>query len=422
MKKKIIFYVLCLTIASLPAGCGNTQQTGSESDSISVENETNDESNMSESENEDNESESQESESLDPEDILLRSRNPTMDGYMIVTPYIQVILTNEGTVLSRGINTYGQLGNGERVNSETWVEVKGVENVVGIYSVGSVGSSRDGEYSYGSIYALTDTGELYRWGGNILTPEKVTFLPTIREIKQFAGDLLVICESGEKYLITPRYNRSFEDGIYSCDSLPDNIEFCVSFSYSYLIYYNNQLALYYVPSFFNRSCDSFGNPDAIESLDNWIEKITPIEITEPIESMTGGLYYDDITYGATLCNESGEVTFIGIDPYSNEVITHDLGGSGIKKAFLDNDTTFLLFSDWTLEGTGENKYGQLGDGTTIDYFGDYLTIDEALFFDFSLVSDYCIGLDPNFNVWGWGDGFGSTPEIIIANSEFIVYD
>ena len=259
MKRKIIVGILCLTMFSLFSGCGNTQSTNDETNSSTDKvSDSRVENNEGKS---DNESESQESESLDPEDILLR-RNPTMNGYMIVSPYIQVILTNEGTVLSRGINTYGQLGNGERVNSEAWVEVKGVENVVGIYSVGSVGSSRDGEYSYGSIYALTDTGELYRWGGNILTPEKVTFLPSIREVKKFAGDLLVICESGEKYLITPRYNRSFDDGIYSCDSLPDNIEFCVSFSDSYLIYYNNQLTLYYTPSFMNRSCDSFGNLDA----------------------------------------------------------------------------------------------------------------------------------------------------------------
>ena len=406
--RKIFIGVVCILIM---AGVGTAiyQSSNDETSSSKIEND------VVESEEEDSE-ESQTVESVSPVDVL-SEREPTFTGYAIVTPYIQIILTNEGTVLARGINMYGQLGTGDRLDSDTWVEVKDLDNVVGIYAVGNVGNSRDGEFAYDHIYALTDTGELYRWGGNILTPEKVTFFSTIKAVKEIGNDLFIECESGEKYLITPRYNANHDDNIYSCNSLPNDIQLSASFSDLYLIYSDNQLTLYYTPMFHQYSSESFSNTESIEPIDNYVDRTIPVDISDPIKSMTVGMS-DDTTYGVALCTESGNVIFLTYDPYNDDLVTTDLGGSGIKKLYL-NDTTFSLFRSGELRAIGENTYGQLGDGTTIDYYDDYLEIDEALFFDFINSSKYCIALDTSYNIWAWGDGFGTTPEIIIENTDFI---
>lgn len=345
---------------------------------------------------------------------MLDKREPVFSGYAIVTPYIQIILTDEGTVKARGKNTYGQLGNGERIDSDTWVQVEGLDDVVGIYAVGNIGYSSDDEFCYDHIYAFTDTGELYRWGGNILTPEKVTLFSDVKEVKNIADDLFIKCESGEKYIITPRYNSGCDDNVYSCDSFPDDIQLSVYSSESYVIFGDDQLTLYHMPMFHQYSSDSF---DEIKSIDNYIKKIIPIDITEPIRNMALGKY--DEIWGATLCTESGSIIFLAYDSNNDNLINTDLGGSGIKKLYLNN-TSFSLFRTGELSARGENKYGQLGDGTTIDYYDDYLEINEAKFFDFTATSKYCAALDTSYNIWAWGEGFGTTPEIIIKNTDFIV--
>lgn len=407
MKRGRVVGILCLVIVSLFTGCGNTQSSINEANDSNVENDV--------VEVEDNEKESQTVESVSPLEELAE-RDQVLSGYTIITPYIQIILTNNGKVLSRGENMYGQLGNGERTNSETWVEVEGLEDVVGIYSLGNVGDDMYDEHAYGHCYALTDSGELYRWGGNILTPEKVTLFSKIKEVESLnSSNLFIKCESGEKYIVIPRWNLNCDDSVYSYNSLPDNAQLSVCSSDEYLVYDNNQFTLADADGLHQYGgTDSF---DQIHPIEDQIDKTIPIDVTEPIESIIPCSY--DGFGGATLVTESGSV--IGLTYDDGNVTTEDLGGQAIKKASI-NYTDFTLFRTGELCASGDNESGQLGDGTMTDYDDGFISIDESYFSDFEYNSpdEYCIALDMSYNIWGWGKGFGVTPEIIVENADFIL--
>ena len=407
MKRERVISILCLITVFLFIGCENTQSATEETYDSNVENDV--------AEAEDNENESQTVESVSPLDEIAE-RDQVLSGYTIITPYIQIILTNNGKVLSRGENMYGQLGNGERTNSETWVEVEGLEDIIGIYSLGNVGDDMYDEHAYGHCYALTDSGELYRWGGNILTPEKVTLFSKIKEVKSLdSSNLFIKCESGEKYIIIPRWNLNCDDSVYSYNSLSDNAQLSVCSSDEYLVYDNNQFTLVDADGLHQYGgTDSF---DQIRPIEDQIDKTIPIDVKEPIESIVPCIY--DGFGGATLVTESGSV--IGLTYDGGNVTTEDLGGQGIKKASF-NYTDFNLFRNGELHASGDNGSGQLGDGTMIDYDDGFISIDEAYFSDFEYngYNEYCVAMDMSYNIWGWGQGFGVTPEIIVENRDFIL--
>ena len=146
-------------------------------------------------------------------------REYELSPYIIIRPELQMILKTDGTVWGKGFNEHGELGNGERIDTSDWSKINDLDEVTGIYAFDNFGFRNMDSRVLGHCYALTKNGELYRWGDNILMPEKVTFFPTIKEIIQSTGDLLIIiCENGEKYLMYPFY----EDVVLSYNSLPDN--------------------------------------------------------------------------------------------------------------------------------------------------------------------------------------------------------
>src|SRR5687768_1510270 len=62
-----------------------------------------------------------------------------------------LLLTPEGTVKATGVNTYGQLGNGNVINQSNYVDVVGLTNITAI--------------SAGSDFSLAiSNGYVYAWG------------------------------------------------------------------------------------------------------------------------------------------------------------------------------------------------------------------------------------------------------------------
>ena len=43
----------------------------------------------------------------------------------------------------------------------------------------------------------------------------------------------------------------------------------------------------------------------------------------------------------------------------------------------------------------------------------------SLHFEYNYSRKRCIALDEDYNVWGWGEGFGVSPEIIVENTDFL---
>ncbi|MDD3361239.1 MAG: hypothetical protein PHW34_06140 [Hespellia sp.] len=103
----------------------------------------------------------------------------------------------------------------------------------------------------------------------------------------------------------------------------------------------------------------------------------------------------------------------------------DLGGSNIKKiAFLPTTTgnehaNYELFNNGTLTATGNNEYGQLGDGTNIDYYDGYITVGEGysdIYVDNT--NNYAVALDNEGNIWMWGQGCNNSPQIVVEKELF----
>ena len=115
-----------------------------------------------------------------------------------------------------------------------------------------------------------------------------------------------------------------------------------------------------------------------------------------------------------------------------DITLKDLGFENVKKVLLEDGVEynkFVLFQSGSIECFGDNKNGQLGDSTTLDYYDGYLKRDEALFMDMFIGEDdsreggkFIVALDDQYNVWAWGYNFGSTPQIIVYQSEFYSID
>ena len=407
MRKKIVIIMLSVSMILSVVGCGQKEEVNTSTvnnTSVDSEDEVETDKNV----------DGEDEETISALDIL-DEREEKLTGYTIITPYVQVILTSNGTVLAKGENMYGQLGNGERADSETWTEVKGLKDIVGIYSLGNIGNRSKDESGFGHCYALNSSGELYRWGGNILVPEKVTAFSKIKEIRSLtSNDLLVKCESGVNYIIIPRHNLNLDDSVYSYETLPDTAElygYGHGTSDGYLLYYNDELS--YIGMYNYVNTKSF---DQISRIEDKMQEPIRVDITEKIKDIIPCGY--DGTGGATLITDRGSV--IGVKYRDGEMHVEDRGGAAIIKASL-NYTDFSLNASGVMKACGDNEYGQLGDGTTLDYDDGFLTVGETIFADFEYYSpdEYCVALDDDYNVWGWGKGFGTTPCIIIETDDFV---
>lgn len=93
--KKIIIGIICLVTLSSISGCSNTEENDSTTNDTIVEEV------LDESTDEGKEDKSGEAES--PLDAL-SERDQELAGNAIITPYIQIILTNNGKALSKGEN------------------------------------------------------------------------------------------------------------------------------------------------------------------------------------------------------------------------------------------------------------------------------------------------------------------------------
>ena len=403
MKNKIIMGVLCLAVFFLMVGCNGKNKKNETSNDVKTESVKK----ADNGEKRKKEKKEEEETELDK----LQSRNYKLKGYTIITPYVQIILTSDGKVLAKGENTYGQLGNGKRIDSESWSKVVGLENVVGIYSLGNIGNDVSDENGYGHCYALNSSGELYRWGGNILKPEKVELFSKIKEVKSLTSyELFVKCESGEKYIITRRFNEDNDDSIYSYNSLPDSAEI-YGYGDAFIVCNNDEVSFVDAPDLV--TIRAFGE---ILPLEDKIKNIIPVDISEKIEDVIPCRYKG--FGGATIMTEEGSVLVLSYQNGKMEV--KDMEGIGVKKASF-NATDVLLAYGGTISTRGDNEYGQLGDGTTDDYKEGFLEIEETNFEDFEYdgLNEYCIALDEEYNVWGWGKGIGSSPSIIVEQSDFL---
>lgn len=341
-------------------------------------------------------------------------RSISFDGDIIINEDIILVLKDDGTVWGKGRNETGSLGNGRREDSTSWVQVTGVENVVGIYATMNYGTkSGYGEH----CYALCEDGTLYRWGGNIFTPEKVEIITDVVKVSRPYQDkyyMTLECKDGTKYVMIDAFSLYTDDKFIPFHSDAEDIRFSQN-------YYLSDGTLCYYDSLVEG-----GLSRAYETRNETLE-VSAISFEERLENNFRRVFYVEginvqdandkyfIDDKGSVYRFNWESTFKR-DPNMGDV--ESLGGSGycqrirIMEGFLD------LFCNGELRTHGKNTYGELGDGTTNELYGGAYTVTESEFRSIKSNTDFVAGIDFDGNVWAWGKGYGSTPHIVVSRDDF----
>ena len=304
-----------------------------------------------------------------------------------------VILCSDGTLKAKGSNEYGQLGNGGRLSSDDWQSIPNLHDIKQISS-GTIGSR---------FYAIDNSGSLYYWGFGVLEPKKISFDNKIERIMVFNGysKPFIQTDTGEIYYIDdlesqPNSNVSLTKAEYIPAGVDD------------IVFYTDGLYIGYIMN------GKFYKVD-----------IRTEEIIEEYNRSDLLYYCGDDTF--ITVNHS----VVKIDKDSEQEL---LPENMCKKYFHDtyNGTEYALaYSEDSsiskLRAVGNNKHGQLGDGTTKEYYVNWLEVPNIQVSDFEASSRgfvYAIGMemDEDFEmiqgVYAWGKGYTTTPTIIISLSDF----
>lgn len=145
--------------------------------------------------------------------------------------------------------------------------------------------------------------------------------------------------------------------------------------------------------------------------------MTPQKLNFPaVDDFAVESYYE---YGIYILSGGALQYYNGID---GTVISNDFNYgkpmTGVKKITAYNNAAspwcsyYALKQDGSVWAWGNNKYGQLGDGTTTDRSQAVQTDISEPVVDVIGRSDYTVFLTESGNLYGAGDGFGSTPVLL----------
>ena len=353
-----------------------------------------------------------------------------LDGNVVIRPHVTLLLKTDGTVIGRGESNYGELGNGERTGSEDWTYVTGLEHVKKIYADGKFAaysshnmSENDIEaYATGECYALTEDGDVYQWGAYKLTPE--IFLSDVNEIKALGkgGFFVIEYKDGHQDLFRSTYSFMSDKVLFDISEIVGESDILTA--YDGLDNYNdvyivarekNSKVTSVIGVNYNTPDINYYNRAEVYRVD--VREFFRHEMGDNIES-ADLIAKDEVAVISSL----GEINRFTIE--NNEFKWLDeWDGMGYKtytKIPYGNDFSIISLIGNTVETIGKNKYGELGDGTELEYYNDWFKIDEFECLELNAYTCYdgiyCVALDYNGNIWCWGEGYGSLPEIVFHSS------
>lgn len=373
---KIVSLFICFVLVFCVGGCGSKQ---SKDDSTTGE--------ILDEENE---------ETLE-EDV---TRDITFNGDVVISQGLILILNNDGTVWGKGNNVLGQLGNGRRDEQDEWTQIVDLENVTGIYAGIKYGNGQEGTPD-GHCYALNGDKELFRWGGNIFTPEIVDVIPDIEEVNKYGNSAMTVkTKENQRYFM---YNYSTGE-VWDDMFIPYKSDAEVDIISGNAILQDGNLTFFHMPLFQDLSPQNYITISD-KTLDDWINEY-PEEVVniESVESVSGNFFVSSDVGNVCEMQEDGTI--------------RDCGGTGYKKYVRAANLEVTLFGDGTLCTRGDNRYGQLGDGTEEDLESTFYEVTEAKFKDFVTDGYFVAAIDYDNNLWAWGKGYGD-PEIVVSYEEFV---
>lgn len=374
--KKIFNLILAMSLILCLVSCGNS--------------EINDNTMQEETENWFDDYAEEESE----DEITESDRVISFSGDVIVTDDNILYLKSDGTIWGYGVNDEGQLGNGQRIDSDDWTQVEGIYDAVKIYQ---------DEYRF---YALTQDGKLYHWGKNIFVPEVVDGFSDVMDINISPNvepfeKMIVTCEDGQQYveMIVDNFYEYFIP--LDFDNKKD-----IRVTSDKTILLDGELYVY------SQKKDVKFLYEDSNICEKSFQEVYDLKKIPCSELLIEGLGYSESYF---IGIDSGEL--YKLDQKNLELINQ--GGKNIKNYVKwGKYNEYYLFKNGTIYTRGENKYGQLGDGTYEDLWKTSWEIRDYCFKEMFFRYGRIVAIDYDNNVWGWGNGFGNEPSVIIAAEEF----
>lgn len=296
----------------------------------------------------------------------------------------EMILKPDGTIIARGRNNNGELGNGSLKDSYEWIEVEGIEDVKQISCAGN------GEES--TIYALKEDGTVWWWGSEQVRPIQLEGISEVEKLvfKNWGSDDNVDHYSGsvaahkvDKTVVSISYDQCKEvyDGIQMDD-------------YESIVVQNSEKCFYILDGKLYEYNKANGESVQIEGIDN---------------AKTLIYYYRS---NLSLLTESGEV-------YGYNTATKSwqfLGGKYIEKLYQiydgDYEYTLTYFKTGSIMTNGDNRWGEVGNGTDEPYKSQSWEVQLPILVDaYSSLNGNAFAIDEENNLWAWGDDYTYDPEI-----------
>lgn len=312
------------------------------------------------------------------------------------------IVCVDGTIKTKGNNNCGQLGIGDMNTHDDWQSVAGLSNIKQV-----VGYD-------GFFLALTSSGELYYWGRSFLTPQKMKLEYAVVNICKYAKNLTlggrectIQTDSGDFYIVAFTYNGSSErfspPKLTKLNIPKDSIPVSSYISSKkttdgYIMYCRGYIS--------NNTCFFIADDNYTFNLSS----VFNLFLMEETDKYT-------ICDGYWLINNSKNVA-IRIDEkqqYTN------LDSNEPCKKYLCGDktnTSYFLYNDGVLKAKGDNKYGELGDGSTNRGASDPIEIlnnVKDIYIDYYATA---YALTNDNALYAWGNNFSATPTPIITPQDF----
>lgn len=321
-------------------------------------------------------------------------------GDNFITGYgFDILLKEDGSVLARGINTNGELGNGTLTDSDEWQEVEEIDNVKQIACSLNLWDEEIGA----SIYALKEDGTVWTWGAEKVIPEQIPEISDIDKLilknRGFYGGYGQDFGMVHVYLLDEEghLQGSLSEGAYYPSNYGE-------------IKVNDVSPFGYVS---DREIYIEGTDHEVGTLEGYtVYDMDDQETTLGTIVKMCGQASEDYPY---FLSEEGALYY-----YSYQENCFEQFGNNIKDYYKVHDDEDMgqdafdiaLSNDGEVYTSGDNDYGEVGNGTT-DKFSEWWTVDvppiNSIFTPFD-GSVYAI--DEENNLWAWGKGYDTLPQLL----------
>lgn len=319
------------------------------------------------------------------------------------------LIESDGSVKGWGKNSYGEVGNGNKIDQHSPVIIEELKNIKEIVT---------NEAGFGYFYAIDNAGKVYSWGysgygvlgqgySQDLTPQIISGLPTISQIVLNEYTTYAITTDGDVYAWgmndygqIGNYTKTNQLVPYKVGYLPKVSSIVCKAKVTFAITQDKNVYAWGRGDDFQTGTGIYASaqliPVQITDLSNVDEVITNGTTSFAICNNRQDVY----SWGEGWNDELGTYSERNREPKRLWILS-DLNET-IEELVIESITCFAIMSDDTLYGWGENSYNQLGNGGSFDQGVPMViqNIPKVKEFIFNGQSGIVLGVDNTVYSWG----------------------